>query len=91
MKKTIAILTLALIASAANAATCGCKSGTSGGQTAYGHNGGVANAGAHGMAGSSSSGGNSSGLSYFSPWPYEDAVDRFQPWPEQEMRQFQKP
>ena len=84
MKLTIALITLAL-ATSAHAATCGCKSGTSGGQTAYGHNGAVGHA-----PSSSGSGQAGQGGSYFSPAMDGDAVDPYQPWPQSEMRHFQK-
>lgn len=105
MKKILVLIAMATAISA-HAAGHG-QSGTSGGQTAYGHNGGAAyggHAAAAASAGHSSAGaayggasagsgqsGNASGLSYFSPYMDGDAVDPYQPWPEAEMRQFQKP
>lgn len=47
----------------------------------------AANAASHGAnAGQSGNGG-----SYWSPQPDSSLVDAYQPWPESEMRKFQKP
>jgi uncharacterized membrane protein len=62
----------------------------------HGHHGG-GNHGAMGAAAGASAGGSSGagqsgmGGSYWAPNPNASVVDAYQPWPQSEMRQFQKP
>lgn len=62
----------------------------------HGHHGG-GNKGALGASTSSSTGSSSAsgqsgqGGSYWTPNPRASLVDEYQPWPQNEMRQFQKP
>jgi len=83
MKLTLALLAMALVTSAHAGAVAG-RSGTSGGQ----QTGGYSSAASHGTAAGQS--GNATGRAYFAPVLDGSVVDQYQPWPQSEMRQFQK-
>ncbi|MEM5294262.1 hypothetical protein VSR82_07950 [Burkholderia sp. JPY481] len=88
------IFALMLFASlSAHASTASANHGHHGG----GNNGAVgAAAGAFGGSSSSSAGAAAAGASgmggsYWSPDPNASLIDGYQPWPQREMKQFQKP
>jgi hypothetical protein len=86
-KQHIAIAVLALACTQAYATSLGGNSGVGHGARA----GAKAGSGAVGQSSASASQSGSSGGRY--QWVNPDAslVDGYQPWPESEMRQFQKP
>lgn len=72
---------------------CDCQGTTGGLGASHGHFGGsnaaaAAHYGQSAHAGASQSG---NGGSYWTPAPDSSLVDGYQPWPESEVRQFQKP
>jgi hypothetical protein len=92
MKNVLIGAMLFALISSANAGAVAGRSGTSGGQQtgSYGgHSGASAGVGA-GASGQGQSG-NATGRAYFAPSLNGSAVDQYQPWPQSEMKQFQKP
>lgn len=72
---------------------CDCKGTTGGLSAAHGHFGGsnsTAQA-SHASASPGQSAQGGQGGSYWTPGPNASLVDAYQPWPESEMRRFQKP
>lgn len=72
---------------------CDCQGTTGGLGASHGHFGGsnaaaAAHYGQSAHAGASQSG---QGRSYWTPAPDSSLVDNYQPWPESEMRKYQRP